>query len=231
MTRPHVVRALAAAGIVWCCRGVSAQQRPADLLPMMEVSGGIEWTAGASFGTTAANEIIASGAAFPLFSVSSEIGSAIGVEARITKRVWRSIRLEASGSYSRPELRSTTSADVENATAVTATDRLRQITIEGAVLFSRNSWRIGGRAVPFVSAGAGYLRQLHEGDTFAQTGQLYAVGGGVEFPLASRPGKRLTAVGVRADARAVVRSHAAAVDGASHASPAVSVSAYLGFAR
>jgi hypothetical protein len=85
--------------------------------------------------------------------------------------------------------------------------------------------------LPFLSAGAGYLRHLHEGDTFVQGGQIYSVGGGVEVPLLTRGAKRVSSVGLRADARAVVRSHGAAVDGRSHLSPALGVSAYLGFGR
>ena len=159
--------------------------------------------------------------------MTNELGGAFGVNARIGKRVWRAFELEASGSYSRPELRSTTSGDVESTPDLTATDRLRQITVEGAVLFSSPRWRIG-RATPFLSGGGGYLRQLHEGDTFGQDGQIYAFGGGVRVPLLSR-NRRPRSIGLRADARAVVRARGVAPDGASHLSPAFSLSGYVGF--
>ena len=184
---------------------------------------------GSSFGTVSANEVVASGGAFPLFKVTNELSGALGVNARIAKRVWRAFELQGSGSYSRPELRSTTTGDVESAPDLTATDRLRQITVEGAVLFSSPKWRIG-RAAPFVSAGAGYLRQLHEGDTLAQDGEIYAFGAGLRLPLLSR-GKRLHSVGMRADARAVVRARGVGPDGASHVSLAVSLSGYVGLSR
>ena len=209
--------------------GASAQSPPAGAAPGLEISAGIEWMGGTSFGTVNANEVVASGGAFPLFKVTNELGGAVGVNARIGKRVWRTFELEASGSYSRPELRSTTTGDVESAPDLTATDRLRQITVEGAVLFSTSRWRIG-RVAPFLSGGGGYLRHLHEGDAFAQDGRIYAFGGGVRVPLLSRS-RRPRSIGLRADARAVVRARGAAPDGASHLSPAFSVSGYVGFSR
>jgi opacity protein-like surface antigen len=196
----------------------------------VEVSAGVEWIGHASFGTISANEVVASGGAFQLFSASTELGGAAGVDVRIGYRLWRMVDVEAASSYSRPELRSTTAADVEGAPALTATDRLRQFTIEGDVLVSPERWRLGRRAAPFVSAGAGYLRHLHEGDTFAENGQVYAFGGGVRIPLLSRQ-RAPRALGLRADVLALVRARGAAIDGASHISPAVSVSAYVGFGR
>lgn len=227
----HIAFVVFACGVgVISARRASAQPQSVDAAPNLEISGGIEWMGGASFGTVNANEVVASGGAFPLFKVTNELGSALGVRARVGKHIWRMIELEASGSYSRPELRSTTSGDVENAPDLTATDRLRQITVEGAVVFTAARGRFG-RATPFLSAGAGYLRQLHEGDTLAQDGGIYAFGGGIRVPLASSGQSGRHSFGVRGDARAVVRARGAAPDGASHWSPAISLSAYFDFSR
>jgi len=233
LRRNNLAKRIAVVVLAFCAalapaRRAWAQPRPApDPAPGFEISGGIEWMGGASFGTVNANEVVASGGAFPLFKVTNELGGTLGVNARIGKRVWRTFELEGSGSYSRPELRSTTTGDVESAPDLTATDRLRQITVEGAVLFTTPRWRIG-RAAPFLSVGGGYLRQLHEGDTFAQDGRIYAVGGGARLPFLSRT-RRPRSLGLRVDARAVVRTRGAAPDGASHLSPAVSLSGYVGF--
>ena len=43
--------------------------------------------------------------------------------------------------------------------------------------------RIGRRLAPFVTGGAGYLRQLHEDRTLAETGQIYYAGGGARYWL------------------------------------------------
>jgi len=216
--------------VVVAAVGCSATAASAEPPPRLEVSAGIEWIGGASFGTTSANEVVANGGAFPLFSVSTELAAAVGVDARVGWRLWRMFAVEAAGSYSRPELRSTTAADVEGAPPITAADRLRQFTVEGAVLVSPDRWRLGPRAAPFLSAGAGYLRHLHEGDAFAENGQVYAFGGGVKIPMVSRERAPRT-FGLRADARALVRVRGAAIDGASHVSPAFSLSAYVGFGR
>lgn len=225
-----LVACAVAAGVL-SAQVATAQPRGTDPAPRFEIGVGFDWIGGASFGTTAANEVVASGAPFPLFSVSTELGGAAGASVRVARRLRRAFTLEGVGSYSRPELRATTAADTEGAPGVTATDRLRQFTIEGAVLFSPARWRLGRRALAFVSGGAGYLRQVHEGDAFAEDGQVYAFGGGLKIPLLTRESKRLCVVGLRADVRAVVRSHGVATDLASHMSPAVGVSGYFGFLR
>ncbi len=52
------------------------------------------------------------------------------------------------------------------------------------------------RVRPFVTGGGGYLRQLHEGETLAVTGQFYEIGGGVKITLASRADAGIKTVGV-----------------------------------
>jgi hypothetical protein len=83
---------------------------------------------------------------------------------------------------------------------------------------------------PFVTAGGGYLRELHEGGTLAQTGKVVYVGGGARIPLVSRQARqRLTQLGVRADLRALVRSGGVTLDRQSHVSPAVAASLFVRF--
>jgi hypothetical protein len=193
------------------------------------VSGGLEWMGGASYGSAAANEVTASGGSLPLFTTASDLSASAGVGARVAVRLTHLFEVEAAGTYSRPTIESTISNDFEAAQSVTATDHLRQFTIEGALLYSPTQWRIG-RAHPFLSASAGYLRQLHEGDTLVASGQIYGFGGGASVPLVtSRSGRRMKSFGLRADLRAVVRTKAAALDGKSHTSPAVGVSAFAAF--
>ena len=43
----------------------------------------------------------------------------------------------------------------------------------------------GSRAVPFVSAGAGYLRELHEGNQLVETGIEYHATAGLKYWLGS----------------------------------------------
>jgi hypothetical protein len=81
--------------------------------------------------------------------------------------------------------------------------------------------------MPFATAGAGYLRQLHEGATLVQTGRTYHVGGGATIALLSRDrGQWLKQMGVRVDVGAEVRNGGVALDGRSHAEPTLTAGFY-----
>jgi hypothetical protein len=82
--------------------------------------------------------------------------------------------------------------------------------------------------VPFVEAGAAYLRQVYDTLELAATGQTFHVGGGAAVPLAARRGHR-PALGLRVHARAVARRKGIALDGRSHISPAAGASLILRF--
>jgi hypothetical protein len=213
-----------------CCAVLAiASQAAAQQPGRIMVSGGLEWMGGVSYGSATANEITPSGGSFPLFATSNDLSASAGAGAKVTVRLTHLFEVEASATYTRPAIESTISNDTEGAQSLTATDRLRQFTIEGVLLYSPLRWKVG-RAHPFLSASAGYLRQLHEGDTLALSGQIYGFGGGATVPLVkSQSGRRMKSFGLRADLRAVIRTKAAAVDGKSHTSPAVGVSAFAAF--
>jgi hypothetical protein len=195
----------------------------------VELAVGATWTGRAAMGQQAANETQSNGAARALFSSASELGSAPGMEARVGVRAARRLQIEANASYGVPQLRVTTSADVESAAGVTATDRLQQYTLGAAAVWLVPIERLGPRTVPFVTGGAAYVRQLHEGGTLAQSGRLFDVGGGIERLLAARAGRRVKAVGIRGDVRARVRSSSVTIDGRAHAAPIVGGSLFVRF--
>jgi hypothetical protein len=85
-------------------------------------------------------------------------------------------------------------------------------------------WRLGDHATPFVSAGAGYLRALHEDRVLVDEGALWHLGGGIDLVL--RPSQS-RALGVRLDARAVFQR--GIVDDDVHAAPVFGASAFLRF--
>jgi hypothetical protein len=207
---------------------IAAPARAQDAVPgRFEIAAGVTWTGSMSLGTPAATETAPSGR-FTLFSTSTQVSSAAGVEARVGVRLTPRFVVEASSSYSRPVLRAAISGDAENAAPVTATDTLREITVDGALAVDLLREERIHRASPFIVAGAGYLRQLHEGDTLAVNGQRYFAGGGVRFLLMSRP-RKLKGLGVRADARALLQRKGAAFDGRLHASPTVAASIFARF--
>jgi opacity protein-like surface antigen len=223
--RQLVAAGLSAAVGVLIASGARAQDRVAG--GRIEISAGVMWAGHSSLGSAAATETAPSGR-FTLFSTSTDLAAAAGVEARVGVKVTPVLELEASSSYVRPRLDTAVSGDVENGAAATASESFRQFAVSGAVLVNVARWRIGRRATPFALAGAGYLRELHEGDTLAVGGQTYFAGGGIKYLLASRP-HRLKGVGVRADVRALVRRKGVAFDTNLHTMPVVAASLFVRF--
>jgi hypothetical protein len=226
-----VTRLCAAAGAVICLLAVQPPDVFAQSVPQeqgrFEVAAGPVWTGRESFGVSSATETSASGGRFTLFQTSSALLGVWGVEARVGVRVTRALEAEASSSYSRPTLRTSVSADVENGDALAVDDLVRQITLDGSIVLKLERWRFG-RGVPFVSAGAGYVRQIHESNTLVSTGQSYHVGGGAKYLLMARDG-RLKGVGIRGDVRALVRTKGVAFDNRAHLSPVVAASLFFRF--
>jgi hypothetical protein len=216
--------------------GVSALQASvADAQPASREPGRLELSAGSlrigrqMLGSTSANETTGAGGTFTLFHTSTELASLSGVEGRVGVRVWRGVEAEVEASYGKPQLKVSISNDVENAAQVIAVEPIQQITVGAAVLWSVPYRQWGGRLVLFLTAGAGYLRDVHEAQTLIDSGRYYQVGGGVKVLLVSRSRSFFKGLGVRADARAIVRSKGVAFDEAGHASPAIGVSVFVRF--
>jgi hypothetical protein len=171
-------------------------------LRRLEISGGIGLLGGTSFGEAAAAIRANSTTPTPyrLFTTDSSVGQAAMFEVRVGTSVTRRFGVEGRLTMSRPELRSSIAADVEGAPGLTVTERIDQYVIDGAVIVLFDEASVGG-LVPFASAGAGYLRQLHEGVAIADAGRAYHVGGGVKHVFFSRVRGGARAAGVRADAR------------------------------
>jgi opacity protein-like surface antigen len=219
--------ALCAAAFAAAASSAFAQAAPAPT-GRVEISGGVLWIGDQALGSSNANETTGSGGQLALFNTSTTLASAVGAAARIDVRVWRSLAVEASGSYATPELRTTVSADFENAAPVTATERLQQFTVAGSLAWDLVSDR-SARLVPFVIGGGGYLRQLHARDTLADTGQFYQIGGGVKYDFSARRASRVKGFGIRADVLAVVRVKGVAFDDGAHVSPAIAASVFARF--
>jgi hypothetical protein len=195
----------------------------------VEAAVGVSWIGRQPLGSGSANETTGTGGTSALFSASSELGSAAGVDGRIGVRLGRSLVAEAEASYATPPLRIALSADAEGAAAVTAAETIQQFTVGAGVRWSLPGRRWSPRFAPFVSAGGGYLRQLHDQATLVETGRYYQAGGGATCLLVTTPHFHTKGIGARVDARAVVRAKGVAFDGGSKTSPAVGVSAFVRF--
>jgi len=197
--------------------------------PRFELGIGALWIGRQPLGTKAATETTGAGGSTALFNTSSDLASAAGIDGRIGVRVTRSVVAEAEASYLKPQLRITISGDVEGAAAVTATETVQQVTIGGGVLWYLTNRAWTRRFAPFVMAGGGYLRQLHDQATLVETGRFYQFGGGATYLLASSRHFHTKGIGARVDVRALIRSKGVAFDGGAKTSPAVGVSAFVRF--
>ena len=119
---------------------------------------------------------------YDLFTTESSVADFIGLYARIGYYFSRSISVEANVRYARPELSVALSGDAESAADVTATETAAHYVFGGSMIFDfRGASFAGGRGVPFVSGGAGYLRELHEGNQLVETGVEYHATGGLKY--------------------------------------------------
>ncbi len=105
-------------------------------------------------------------------------------------------------------------------------EELQQYVFDGGL-----SWQLpinlGRRLAPFVIGGAGYLRQLHEDRTLAETGRIYYAGGGARYWLRgghdnSRP------IGLRGEFRINLRSNGIDFEDKMRTYPTFSVFVFIG---
>jgi hypothetical protein len=166
----------------------------------VEVGVGFGALGGAALGSDEADLRTGSGTDFALFSAASRFGAARELELRAGISLTRRYAVEVRGGLSHPELRTSISGDVEGAPDITLTERIDQYVVDASFIAMFEGLRIGP-VVPFAAAGAGYLRQLHEGLTLVEQGAVYHLGGGVTHRFVNRSSGLLKAAGVRGDAR------------------------------
>jgi hypothetical protein len=204
----HIIRAacvvsLALQGV--CALSASAQTRATGQRHRFEASIGGLWLGGATLGSNQADlraNRVPPGS-FRLFTTDTRAAGTGGFDARVSYWLTRSLAVEGGFVRVTPELRTRISADAEGAAALTVAERIDQYFVDAGALWLLEKFRFRARTVPFVSGGAGYLRQLHEGRTLVETGQVYHAGGGLRHLIRSDMGW-IRAVGARFDARVYV---------------------------
>ena len=95
-------------------------------------------------------------------------------------------------------LSSELSNDAEQADSTTATETLTRYVFDGTVLYHFGK----GKAMPFVAAGGGYIRELHDGYGVVETGNEFHAGAGLKHWFSG--GKQR--FGLRAEAGVMSRS-------------------------
>jgi len=173
----------------------------------VEIDVGGLWNAGLPMGTARATLTGNQQGTPPVtfFETSSQVEPAAGYEGRVSVFLSRAFAVEGAFRYARPRLETSITGDFEDAPDVTATRDVSQYVFEINGVAHLNRLRFGGGGVPFVFGGGGYLRELYEGRQIAETGQVYQAGGGVKILFRQSSMTLLKGVGVRLDARLLMR--------------------------
>ncbi len=164
----------------------------------VEVGGGVIRIGTYDAGSAQALLTTAGGAApLTLFVVDGDVPAVIGAAVQAGIYLGRRVSIETSVHLTRPTLQSRQSSDFESASEVVAETTTSSYLVGASLLYHFGE----GRLVPFVSGGAGYLRQLSEGNAEVIAGTEVHVGGGVKYWMGS--GARRLAL--RLDAQASAR--------------------------
>lgn len=170
-----------------------------------ELSGGAAWTGGFDAGSAIeANETTAGTAPLTLFLVDGKVKSAPGAAVQVGVYLGQRVSAEALFHYSRPILQAHITSDFESAPDTDAESTITSYLIGGSLLYHFS----GGRLAPFVSGGAGYLRQLNEDNADLLTGTEIHAGGGLKYWMGTGSHR----LGLRLEALASARSKAVAFE-------------------
>lgn len=148
-----------------------------------EVGGGGAWAQAFDIGSQRADLSRSTpGDRFDLFSTETRLNRAAGGYARVGVYLTRAVSVEAGVRYATPMLAIRVSGDAESAADEDATGRVSQYIIEGALLWHVTGASFaGGQGVPFVSAGGGHIRELHEGNELVETGRQFHMSAGLKY--------------------------------------------------
>ena len=166
----------------------------------LQLGAGVGFFGGAALGDADANLRTSSSDPYQLFATSSRQAGTIALDLHAAIDLTRRFGLEAHTLFARPDVHTSVSEDAESAPSVDAVERLDQYLIDGGIVIRLSELRMKSWE-PFASAGAGYLRQLHEGLTLSEHGHLFYFGGGVRRVLVLRPKGFLRGLGARGDVR------------------------------
>jgi hypothetical protein len=184
-----------------------------------EIGGGVQWLTGVRFNDVNANETAFGGVTRTVFTSSTSLDQAVCPEARFVVGLTSWIDAEGSVAFGRSHLTTTITQDPEAANA-TASESVTLYLLEGGVAARLTRWH-RGRMTPIASVGAGYLRQLHAGQTFIQSGPTAYAGGGLRLPLNDDAVSGWKSAVLRLEVRATILTAHTTLDNSTHVLPAV----------
>jgi hypothetical protein len=201
----RIGRLLAGIAIVLAASGAAAEAQvrigsaDAPRRGSWEAAGGVLWTGG--FDIDSVDALLTSNAGndaepFTLFAVDGRVKSAAGLQGRVGFYLSRALSVEGGVRFTRPVVSMDVSDDAEDAPNVTLEETMSRYVFDGSLLFHFTGAAFaGGRGVPFVQAGAGYVRELHSGSELVETGAEYHAGGGIKLWFGTGQNR----LGLRAD--------------------------------
>lgn len=179
MTRCGAAGAIAALVVCFGTASVASAQRrftrEAPRSGSWEIGGGVTWT-GAVDGPDRAAELTRNGSdsgGFDLFTASGRLENGAGAGATLAYYLTSALAIEGGFRYSKPRLTFRLSGDAEEAEPVTAEETLTRYVFSGSIVLHLRGMRIGRRTIPFIAAGAGHVRDLHENEQLIETGTQY----------------------------------------------------------
>lgn len=184
-----------------------------------EVGGDLRWLTGLRFNDVDAGETALGGATRTVFKSSTSLEQAACPEARVAVRLLPWIDAEGAIAFGHAQLTTRITQDPEAANA-TVSEPVTLYLLETGVAAHPARWH-RGRSAPFVSAGIGYLRQLHDGRTLVEGEQTWYVGGGLRYPFGDRAAHGVKSAALRLELRATILPGGLALDGATHILPAI----------
>lgn len=197
--------------------------------PRFAVSAGPDWLGRAGLGGENAVETGNGGGPFTLFKTDSRLAGGVGVGAALAVRMTRALWIESTARYHAARLSIRVTADAEGAADVTADETLQQFQFDVGGLWAPGRAPFARRVQAYLVGGGGYVRQLHRGQTLAETGHSVYLGGGTVLRLPSRQGGAFRDVGLRLEARATRASGGVSLDDRGHTAPAATASFFLQF--
>jgi len=207
----------------------SARAQTEPPLRRLQLAAGIGFIGSAPLGGADADlRSSSSNDPFRVFSTSSQLVGATMLDLRMAIDLTRRFGLEAHALYGHPELQTRVTADVESAPSVTAVERLDHYLVDGGVVIKLDEFSVKGWQ-PFAAAGAGYLRQLHEGLTLTEEGRVFYVGGGARRVLLLRARGFVRGLGARGDVRLNVLTGGITVEDKARRHPSASASLFVVF--
>ena len=184
-----------------------------------ELGGDLRWLTGIHFDDVNAGETGFGGVTRTVFKSSTTFEQAACPEVKVIVGLTSAIDVEGGIAYGRTHLSTRITQDPE-ASNVTISESVSAYVLEAGVAVRLSRWR-RDRSVPFVSAGAGYLRQIHDGQTLIDGGPGWYAGGGFRIPLGTDPARGLKSAALRLELRATILGGGSTLDGSLHVLPSV----------